>query len=87
MNGGEVPRVEHETKGSTVIVRIQGDVDAANASQHVVNKPLVARHIHDRDLDAIWQLQPGEPEVDGHAALLLFLEAVGIDASQGSDQG
>lgn len=32
MNGGEVPRVEHETKDSTVIVRIEGDVDAANAA-------------------------------------------------------
>jgi anti-sigma B factor antagonist len=32
MNGGEVARVEHETTGSTVIVKIEGDVDAANAA-------------------------------------------------------
>ena len=42
MNGGEVPRVEHETKGSTVIVRIQGDVDAANAAgvRDAISRPL-----------------------------------------------
>ena len=32
MNGGEVARVEHQIEGSTVIVSIQGDVDAANAA-------------------------------------------------------
>ena len=32
MNGHEVARVEHEPKGSSVIVRIVGDVDAANAA-------------------------------------------------------
>jgi anti-anti-sigma factor len=32
LNGGEVARVEHESRGSSVIVRIVGDVDAANAA-------------------------------------------------------
>ena len=32
MNGGEVARVEHQIEGSTVIVSIEGDVDAANAA-------------------------------------------------------
>jgi anti-anti-sigma factor len=32
LNGREVARVEHESKGLSVIVRIVGDVDAANAA-------------------------------------------------------
>jgi anti-anti-sigma factor len=32
LSDGEVVRVEHETDGATVIVRIEGDVDAGNAA-------------------------------------------------------
>jgi anti-sigma B factor antagonist len=32
LNDGEVARVEHQTEGETVIVRVEGDVDAANAA-------------------------------------------------------
>ena len=64
----------------------QGDVDAADAGEHVVDEALVAGHVDDRHLDAVRQSQPGEAEIDGHAALLFFLEAVGVDAGQGPDE-
>lgn len=32
MNGGNVAQVRHESRDSNVIVRIEGDVDAANAA-------------------------------------------------------
>src|SRR5438270_10990879 len=64
----------------------QGDVDSAYAGEHVVDEALVAGHVDDRHFDPIRQPQPGEAEVDGHAALLLLLESVGIDAGQRADQ-
>jgi hypothetical protein len=65
----------------------QGDVDAADAGEHVVDEALVAGHVDDGDLDPVRQPQPGEAEVDGHAALLLLLEPVGVDAGEGADEG
>ena len=65
----------------------QCDVDAADASQHVVDETLVPRHIDNRHFDAVRQPQPGEAEIDRHAAFLFFLEAIGIDARQRADEG
>jgi len=64
----------------------QGDVDAAYASQHVVDESLVARDVDDRDLDAVRQSQPGKAQVDCHATLFFFLQTIRIDAGQGVDQ-
>ena len=49
-------------------------------------KPLVSRHVHDADLAPAGQRQPGEAEVDGHAARLLLREAVGVHAGERGDQ-
>ena len=60
-----------------------GEVDAADAGEHVLDEVLVAGHVDDADLFAARQLQPGEAEVDGHAPVLLLLQAVRVDAGQG----
>ena len=65
----------------------QGEVDAADAGQHVLDEALVAGHVDDAHLLAAGQLQPGEAEVDGHAPLLLLLEAVGVDARERLHEG
>ena len=41
----------------------------------------MARHIHERDAGTGGQRRGGETEVDGEAAPLLFVEAVGVDVS------
>src|SRR5690606_27347004 len=48
---------------------------------------LVAGHVHDPDPCPVRQVEVGEPQVDGDAAPLLLLEAVGLDAGEGADEG
>ena len=62
----------------------QREVDAADAGEHVLDEALVAGHVDDADLlRRSGSVQPGEAEVDGHAAVFLFLQAVGVDAGEG----
>ena len=61
-------------------------VNAADAGKHVLDKALVPRHVHQAHLAAGGQRQPGEAEVDGHPALFLLAQAVGVDAGQRLDQ-
>ena len=65
----------------------QRGVNAAHAGQHILDEVAVAGHVHDADLLAVWQGQPGEAEVNGHLALLLFLEAVRVDTCERGDEG
>ncbi len=65
----------------------QSQVDAADAGQHVLDEALMAGHVDDADFAAAGQLEPGEAEVDGHAPVLLLLEAVGVDAGERPHQG
>ena len=60
----------------------QREVDAADAREHVLDEPLVARHVHDAHLAPAGQRHPREAEVDGHAAPLLLGEAVRVDARE-----
>ena len=60
----------------------QGEVYAADAGQHVVDEPLVARNVDDADLVAARQTHPGEAQIDGHAPFLLLAETVGVDPGQ-----
>ena len=62
------------------------EVDAGGAGQHVVHEALVARHVDEADDLAARARPVGEAEVDGDAARLLLLEAVGIDAGEPADQ-
>ena len=52
-----------------------------------MDEALVAGHVDNRHFNPVRQPQPGEAEVDSHAALLLLLEAVRIDAGQGANEG
>ena len=55
--------------------------------QHVTHEALVARDVDDADLLAARQPQPGEAEVDGHAPVLLFAQAVRVDVGERVDEG
>ena len=57
-------------------------VDAADARQHVLDEPLVARHVDEADRRLVVQAEAGKADVDGDAAFLFFLQAVGVDAGQ-----
>ena len=64
----------------------QREVHPARTREHVLDEPLVPRHIHDADLPPGRQRQPREPEVDRQSPLFLFPQPVGIDACQGADK-
>ena len=64
----------------------QGEVDAADAGEHVLDEAFVARDVDDADLFAVGERQPGEAEVDGQPALLLLPQPVGVDPGQGVDE-
>ena len=66
--------------------REEHQIDAVGAGQHVADEALVAGHVDDARLGAVRQRQVGEPQVDGDAAFLLLLEAVGVLAGKGLDQ-
>ena len=65
----------------------EGEVDATDAGEHVLDESLMAGHVDKADVGTVGQLQPGEPEVDGHAPGLLFFETVRVDARQRLNQG
>ena len=44
--------------------------DAAHARQHVLDEALMPRHVDDAQLHLVRQVEKGEAEVDGDAALL-----------------
>ena len=64
----------------------QRRIDAGSAGQHIVHEALVARHVDETQLPAVTQVAVGVAEIDGDAARLFFLEAIGIDAGQRFDQ-
>ena len=59
----------------------KGQVNGTHASQHVLDEPLVARHVNDADLASAGQRHPGKAQVNGHLSGLLFGKAVGVDTS------
>ena len=60
----------------------QDEIDAARPGQHVVDELLVAGHVDEAEHRAIRRRQIGEAEVDGDAARLFFLEAIGVDSGE-----
>src|SRR5262249_11918376 len=60
---------------------------SADAGQHVLDEALVPRHVHDAGLAPTGQGQPGEAEVNRHAARLLLGQAIGINAGERADAG
>ena len=65
----------------------EGHVDAADAGEHIADEAFVAGDVDDGDFLAGGEGEPGEAEVDGHAAFALLGEAVGVDAGEGFDEG
>src|ERR1017187_3060843 len=65
----------------------EDQVDGGNAGQHVLDEALMAGDVHEAEAEGRGDLEMGETEVDGDAAALLFLEAVGVDTGEGLDQG
>ena len=63
------------------------DVHAADAGKHVLDQPFMAGNVHDAEAVAAGKVEGREAEVKGDAALLLFLEAVGVRAGEGLDEG
>src|SRR6185312_1702840 len=68
----------------------QGQIDAADAGQHVAHKALVARNVNESEPDFFTagrsQLKMRETEIDSNAAALLFFQTIGINAGEGFDQ-
>ncbi len=58
----------------------QGMIDAAYPRQHVRQKLFMPRHINKTQHAAIRLGPVGIPQIDGHAALFLFRQAVGVYA-------
>ena len=56
-------------------------VDAVRTRQHVLDEPLVPRHIDKPDTH-VTQIQVGKANVDGNAAALLFRQPIGINARE-----
>ena len=50
--------------------------------QHVSHEALVARHVNEADTYSLAEVQVGEAKVNRYSALLLFLQAVGVNACQ-----
>ena len=57
-------------------------IDAGGTGQHVVHEALMAGHVDEAQLAPVSQVAVGIAEIDGDAARLLFLQAIGIDAGQ-----
>ena len=67
----------------------EAGVHAADTGQHVAQEPHVARHVDEGDRlgpGVVSDGRVGEPEVDGQAAAVLLLEAVGVGTGERQDQ-
>jgi hypothetical protein len=64
----------------------QNEVDAVSAGEHIFDKSLMSGHVDDARGSAIRQVEVGETQVDGDAALFFFFEPVGVLAREGFDQ-
>ena len=62
-------------------------VDAEGPRQHVAHEALVAGHVDEGGHHPVPEVRVGEAQVDGDAPLLLLLEAVGVGAGEGANEG
>ena len=66
--------------------REQHQVDAVGAGEHVADETLVPGDVDDAGAPAVRQIERRKAEIDRNAALLLFLQPVGILTGQGLDE-
>ncbi len=64
----------------------QDEVNAMSAGEHILDEALVAGHVDDTHGSAVRQVEVGETQIDGDAALFFFFEPVGVLAGEGFDQ-
>ena len=64
----------------------EDEIDAGGADQHVLHEAFVPGNVHDRDPAAGGKRHVREAEIDRDPALLLFLEAIGVDAGDSADE-
>ena len=58
-----------------------------DSGEHVLDEPFMTGYVDDAEAVAVGKVQGREPEVERDAALFLFLQAVGVRAGEGLDQG
>ena len=63
----------------------KGEIDPRRSREHVLDEPLVARHVDDAQA-VVAEVQVREAEVDADPASFLFLEPIGVDAGERPDQ-
>ena len=64
----------------------QRHIHTACPGQHVLDEPGVPGDIHDAGEGAVRKPKRGEPQVNGHAALLLLLQPIRIRAGERTDK-
>src|SRR5208337_3035271 len=68
----------------------QHQVDAADSRQHVAHEAFVAGNVHETNADRFArravEIEVGKADVDGDAAPLFLLQAVGIGAGESANQ-
>jgi hypothetical protein len=77
------------TLGHNAIIsgnREQHEIDAMSARQHIPNKPLMARNIHDADAFTVRQIKVSKSQIYGNAAFLLFLQPISVLTSERFDK-
>ena len=62
------------------------EIDPGRSREHVLHEALVPGHVHDGDPSPGGKRPVRESQIDGDAALLLFLETVGVDAGEAADE-
>ena len=65
----------------------EDEVDAGGAGDHVLDEAFVSGDVDDADAASVGEVEGCEAEVDGDFAFAFFLEAVGVDAGEGADEG
>ncbi len=63
----------------------QGNVHTSRPGEHVLDEPLVARNVNERQVDAVG-LEVRKSKIDRDSPGLLFLQPIGIGSGQGADQ-
>ena len=64
----------------------QGQINPPHPRQHILDKPLMPRHIHNTNFPSARQRHPRKAQINGHLPLLLLREPVGINIGKRLNQ-